>query len=209
MEFHNRRVMILPMTMVSMMILVILLFNASASFSYPSLAVAAAPQDGLSNDQPDIGSSEVLAEVIPSESSCLVSPSYPESIRQWCDSISRYSALHGLSPDLIAALIWQESGGNPQAYSKSGAVGLMQVMPSDGLAASFNCVNGPCFASRPTIQELQDPEFNIAFGTKYLAQQITRQGDLRSALKAYGPMNVGFSYADKVLAIYETYRSQN
>jgi len=106
-------------------------------------------------------------------------------------------------------LIWQESGGDHLAYSKSGAVGLMQVMPSDGLAASFNCINGPCFASRPTIQELEDPEFNIAFGTKYLAQQVARHGDVRVALKAYGPMNVGFYYADKVLGIYETYRAQN
>jgi len=44
---------------------------------------------------------------------------------------------------LIAAVILQESGGDPSAYSSSGAVGLMQVMPRDGIAAEFMCVNGP------------------------------------------------------------------
>ena len=111
----------------------------------------------------------------------------------------------GLAPDLIAALIWQESGGNPLAYSKSGAVGLMQVMPRDGLAANFTCTNGPCFASRPSIAELQDPEFNVDYGTGMLAGLVKHSGSLREALKAYGPMDVGYYYADKVLGIYQQY----
>ena len=75
-----------------------------------------------------------------------------------------------LPPNLIAAVILQESGGDATAYSSSGAVGLMQVMPRDGIAASFECINGPCFASRPTIEELQDPRFNIEYGTRMLAR---------------------------------------
>ncbi len=106
---------------------------------------------------------------------------------------------------MVAALILQESGGDPQAYSKSGAVGLMQVMPNDGLAASFTCQNGPCFSSRPATSELQDPEFNIAYGTKYLASLLSKYGNLRDALKSYGPMNVGYYYADIVLAIFQNY----
>ena len=82
----------------------------------------------------------------------------------------------------------------------------MQVMPRDGIAASFECPNGPCFASRPTIEELQDPDFNIEYGTRMLAGLLGRYGNLREALRAYGPMNSGYSYADKVLAIYENYR---
>jgi soluble lytic murein transglycosylase-like protein len=136
---------------------------------------------------------------------CKVSEKYPESIRQWCDLITRYATQVDLSPDLIAALIWQESGGDPVAYSHSGAVGLMQVMPRDGLAASFMCANGPCFASRPTIAELQDAEFNVEYGTRMLAGLVQRFGSLREALKAYGPHDVGYYYADKVLAIYENY----
>ena len=209
MDIQNRLVMIIPGTIVSMVVVTILLFNVSAALSFPSLAVAAAPET-IQNPSlaSTINTSEPSTQSA-SGSGCNVSQSYPATILQWCDWITHYSELRGLAPDLIAALIWQESGGDHLAYSKSGAVGLMQVMPSDGLAASFNCVNGPCFASRPTTQELQDPEFNIAYGTKYLAQQVARHGDIRDALKAYGPMNVGFYYADKVLGIYETYRAQN
>jgi hypothetical protein len=134
---------------------------------------------------------------------CLVSPSFPESILEWCELISRYADQNDLDPNLIAALILQESGGQHLAYSHSGAVGLMQVMPRDGIAEKFMCKNGPCFSSRPTINELQDPEFNIAYGTRMLAGLNNRFGNIRDALKSYGPMDVGYTYADKVLAIWE------
>lgn len=136
---------------------------------------------------------------------CHVSHKFPQDILQWCELITARADQTGLAPDLIAALIWQESGGDPLAYSSSGAVGLMQVMPSDGLAANFSCANGPCFASRPSIHELQDPEFNIHYGTTMLAGLVKHAGSLREALKAYGPMDVGYYYADKVLAIYKMY----
>ncbi len=136
---------------------------------------------------------------------CAVSTNYPGKITQWCGLISEYSYRFGLEPDLVAAIIWQESGGDKLAYSRSGAVGLMQVMPKDGIAASFMCVNGPCFSNRPTIKQLENPEFNIKYGTKMLSQLVTRKGNLRDALRSYGPMDVGYSYADKVLGIYQRY----
>jgi len=156
--------------------------------------------DHTSNETPDTSISASEADT-----GCRVSAKFPDSILQWCDLITQYADKRGLEPDLVAALIWQESGGKPQAYSSSGAVGLMQVMPSDGLSAVFMCVNGPCFSNRPTILELEDPEFNIAYGTKMLAGLNSRTGDLREALKSYGPMNVGYSYADKVIGIYQKY----
>lgn len=137
---------------------------------------------------------------------CRVSSRYPEKVRRWCDIIQKYADKNGLPPDLVAALVWQESGGNPKAYSRSGAVGLMQIMASDGLSASFMCVNGPCFAKRPTMEQLKDPEFNVKYGTRMLAGLNNRLGSIREALKSYGPMNVGYYYADKVLGIYESYR---
>jgi len=140
-----------------------------------------------------------------SDAKCKLSPKYPQSIRQWCRQITHYAETKNLDPELIAAVMLQESGGNPVAYSKSGAVGLMQVMPRDGLAASFMCINGPCFASRPSIQELQDPDFNIDYGTRMLAGLVGRQGNVRDALRSYGPMDVGYYYADKVLGIYQSY----
>ena len=142
----------------------------------------------------------------PAESSgCQLAGSYPEKIQRWCDWIQQSANEHGLDPNLIAAVMLQESGGNPDAYSHSGAVGLMQVMPRDGLAASFQCINGPCFASRPSMDELFEPQFNIAYGVRMLAGLINRKGDVREGLRSYGPMDTGYSYADKVLAIYQRY----
>ena len=150
----------------------------------------------------DVEPSESMLE----DSGCEVSVKYPQQIRQWCQLITSYSHANGLDPDLVAALVWQESGGNLLAYSKSGAVGLMQVMPRDGIASTFMCINGPCFANRPTIQELQDPTFNVNFGTSMLGGLQVKFGDMREALKYYGPMDVGYTYADKVLGIYSSYR---
>ena len=137
---------------------------------------------------------------------CEVSHRFPQGIMQWCEMITRLARQADLPPNLIAAVILQESGGDATAYSSSGAVGLMQVMPRDGIAATFECINGPCFASRPTIEELQNPEFNVEYGAKMLVGLTAKTGDSREALKAYGPMDAAYSYADKVLAIYENYR---
>ena len=136
---------------------------------------------------------------------CPLSPTYPNAILQWCDKIAVNASLHGLDPNLVAAVMLQESGGQADAYSKSGAVGLMQVMPRDGIAADFMCPNGPCFANRPTMDELFDPTFNIEYGTQFLASLIHRHGSYREALKYYGPANVGYYYADIVMSIYESY----
>lgn len=138
---------------------------------------------------------------------CEVNQNYPEEVLQWCGWITYFAKANGFSPDLIAGLVWYESGGNPTAYSRSGAVGLMQVMPRDGLAASFMCVNGPCFASRPSIEELEDPYFNLEYGTGMLAGLVKRHQSLREGLKSYGPAGAGYTYADKVLSIYERFKN--
>ena len=134
---------------------------------------------------------------------CELSGSLPGKVYRWCNLIHEQAGQAGLKPGLVAAVILVESAGDPIAYSRSGAVGLMQVMPRDGLAAAFQCANGPCFTSRPTRQELEDPVFNVTYGTRMLAGLIQKYGDTRAALKAYGPMDVGFAYADQVLAVWE------
>ncbi|HCE17845.1 MAG TPA: hypothetical protein DEQ80_08300 [Anaerolinea thermolimosa] len=172
----------------------------------PVLQAEAIP---LSIDDPAPPETPADAKPSSSESAdgeCAVSSTYPQAVLRWCSLITRYAVEANLDPNLVAAVILQESGGNPEAYSRSGAVGLMQVMPRDGIAAGFQCINGPCFASRPGMAELLDPEFNIAYGTRMLAGLIQKRGSVRDGLFAYGPMNVGYSYADKILAIYESHR---
>lgn len=131
---------------------------------------------------------------------------YPEKVARWAPQIVYFAHKRGIPPELVATMVWFESGGNPEAYSRSGAVGLMQVMPRDGIAADFTCANGPCFANRPSIKELKDPNFNIKIGCAMLSRLNEKNHrDIRKALKEYGPMNVGNYYADTVLAVWKEY----
>ena len=140
------------------------------------------------------------------DSACGLNQNYPQAVLQWCGLITQYAQKNSIDPNLVAAVMLQESGGNAQAYSKSGAVGLLQVMPKDGLASGFMCINGPCFSSRPSTEQLYDPEFNIAYGTEMLASLIAKYGDVREALHSYGPINMGYQYADIILGIMNRFQ---
>jgi hypothetical protein len=79
---------------------------------------------------------------------------------------------YGVEPPLIMAVIQAESAGDPSAVSRSGAQGLLQLMPETaaqlGVSDSFN------------------PAQNIMAGTRYLRQLLDRyRGDVRLALAAY------------------------
>jgi len=136
---------------------------------------------------------------------CSLPMSYPPDVLQWCDLIETSAQRNDLPARLIAAVILQESGGDSDAYSSSGAVGLMQVMPRDGIASEFICPNGPCFANRPTIEELEDPAFNITYGSQMLAGLYAKHGSYRDALYHYGPID-GYYYADLILKIWSNYK---
>ncbi|HNT53309.1 MAG TPA: lytic transglycosylase domain-containing protein [Anaerolineaceae bacterium] len=197
-----------------------LLVVATSLLSGPQVVVEAAPLSPMEQTVPAVLVQPTLPQPSPNAavataaaapaavtgSGCAVSSAYPESVRQWCDWIEQSAVEYSLDANLIAAVMLQESGGDPNAYSRSGAVGLMQVMPRDGLAASFMCNGQPCFAARPTMSELYDPEFNIAYGARMLSGLIGRRGSVREALFSYGPIGIGYDYADIVLRIYATYR---
>jgi soluble lytic murein transglycosylase-like protein len=79
---------------------------------------------------------------------------------------------NGLDPALLAGLIKQESGFNPNAGSPAGAQGLCQLMP--GTARGLG------------VTDLHDPVQSIEGGAKYLTQQLkTFNGDVARALAAY------------------------
>jgi len=143
---------------------------------------------------------------ITQKQNCSLPSSYPENIQRWCQLIEDNASKYSIEPKMLAAIMLQESGGNPDAYSKSGAVGLMQVMPRDGIAESFMCINGPCFTNRPAMDELFDPQFNLEFSSRMLSNLFEKHGNWRDALRSYGPMDMGYGYADIVLSIYQNYQ---
>jgi hypothetical protein len=86
---------------------------------------------------------------------------------------------HDIDADLLAAVVHAESGGQARAVSRSGAEGLMQLMP--GTASALG------------VRDAFAPEQNITGGTSYLDHLLTRYHDnLALALAAYnaGPAAV-------------------
>src|ERR1700722_11939206 len=82
------------------------------------------------------------------------------------------AARHNVDPALVKAVITTESGWNPQAVSRKGAVGLMQLIP--GTAQRFGVNNS------------FDPEQSVEGGPTYFESLLDRyNGDLSKTLAAY------------------------
>lgn len=122
--------------------------------------------------------------------------------------VASVAAQHGLPEALLHAVIKAESNYNPDAVSRKGAVGLMQLMPGT--------------AQRYGVSDRRDPAQNIAGGARYLRDLLARFGeDLRIALAAYnaGPGAVARSgnavpafaetrrYVPRVLELYRQFAS--
>lgn len=93
--------------------------------------------------------------------------------------ISAAAHKHGISSSLIKAVIKAESNFDPRAVSKSGACGLMQIMPETAKALG--------------VVDPFDPKENIFGGARYLKKMLVQfQGSLPLALAAYnaGPSKV-------------------
>lgn len=121
--------------------------------------------------------------------------------------IASSSQKYGVSPSLIKAVIQAESGYNPNAVSRKGASGLMQLMP--GTARSLKVSNS------------FDPKDNVEGGVKYLRFLLdTFRGDVSLALAAYNaglnkvakyggipPYSETRNYVNKVLAFMQSYQA--
>ena len=81
---------------------------------------------------------------------------------------------YGVDYEMVKAVIQTESDWNHKAVSTSGAIGLMQVLPSTA-RSEFNTPK----------QDLFDPYVNVTVGIKYLSKLNDRFDDLESTLTAY------------------------
>ena len=109
----------------------------------------------------------------------------------------RYSELveenakeNGLEPALVYAVIRAESSFDPDARSRAGALGLMQMMPE-----TFDWLQQQS-GTRYAEQDLLRPEVNIRFGCRFLSMMMRKYGVRRTALCAY---NAGSGAVDSWL----------
>jgi soluble lytic murein transglycosylase-like protein len=110
---------------------------------------------------------------------------------------------------LVRAVIVVESGFNPRAVSKKGAIGLMQLQPAT--------------AKRYGVKNIYDPEQNVRAGAHYLSDLLTRfHSNLELALAAYNageeaverygrhvpPFRETLAYVPSVMRVYQRLMDQ-
>jgi len=123
--------------------------------------------------------------------------------------VAQSAARNGVDPNLILAVMRQESGFNQRARSYKGATGLMQLMPAT--------------AWRFGVTSISDPAQNIEGGAKYLRFLLDSfNGDVNLALAGYNAgenavVNSGYrvpryretqNYVRSITARYDTSKSK-
>lgn len=131
-----------------------------------------------------------------------------QTAREIASVVYKHALRYERDPDLILAIMRIESGFDPDAVSRMGAIGLMQVMPQWIDVLDIRC-------------ELTDPDCNTRYGLQILGAYEQLYGGLEMALTAYnrGPGPVDYAlmkgkspdngYAGKVKAVYDRLRAIN
>ncbi len=123
--------------------------------------------------------------------------------------ILRVARRHKVDPAMVKAIIMAESSFNPRAISKSGALGLMQLMPKTAKSLGVN--------------DAFDPENNINAGVLYFKKLLNEfRGDVELALAAYNagsrkvkeyqgvpPFKATQAYIKKVFEYYRHYKNES
>ena len=108
---------------------------------------------------------------------------------QAVQAIYKEAARYNIDPNLVVAIVWQESRFRPSAVSEKNARGLMQLMPET--------------ASRFNVRDPHDPQESIRAGVAYLVWLLDRfNGNVALALAAYnaGPGSVeAYLYGRRVI----------
>ncbi|MBB2945862.1 soluble lytic murein transglycosylase-like protein [Actinoplanes lutulentus] len=89
----------------------------------------------------------------------------------YADLFNQAASRHGISPKLLAAVAKVESGYNPQAVSKAGAQGMMQLMPATARGLG--------------VKDAFDPAQAVEGAAKLLSQHLKEFKSVPLALAAY------------------------
>ena len=184
------------------------------------LMVSIASNLGCQKPNPMLDEKPVIAKVMnpqPIEDNCTAAKMVEHSLipvysnqaeRLFHPIIIQTANLYQIDPALIKAIIMAESGYNPRAISKNGAIGLMQIMPET--------------AQELNVEDIFNPKQNIDGGVRYFKQLVNQfGGDLKLALAAYNagsntvrqykgvpPFKETQHYIKKVLEYYRLYKNQ-
>jgi soluble lytic murein transglycosylase len=112
----------------------------------------------------------------------------------WRDALTAAAGRASLDPFLVAAVVREESSFYPQARSRVGARGLMQLMPDTGRAVA-QARQIPF----PDVEVLDHPVTNLEIGTIFFGGLLREFGDARLAAAAYnaGPTRVREWWANR------------
>ena len=106
--------------------------------------------------------------------------------------VTGHARNYRLDPALLAAVIYAESKFHANAKSSSGAIGLMQLLPSTAEGIALHTGGSNFHRS-----DLYNPEINVRYGSWYLRHLLDKYDDEQAALAAY---NAGQNNVDRWLA---------